>query len=142
MTLREILKSLNLIIEKYDAVQELKVVNVDNFCLYRLLEYLRSDAFKDDLPDSIFQRKKNPFPKTHHPYFAELIANKLQDCLKQDSILLQIFDKDALNELIKSRGKSYQFPWFGQLMSGPQLLAYIYTLHVWLSDERIQLDIS
>lgn len=100
------------------------------------------DAFKDDLPDSIFQRKKNPFPKTHHPYFAELIANKLQDCLKQDSILLQIFDKDALNELIKSRGKSYQFPWFGQLMSGPQLLAYIYTLHVWLSDERIQLDIS
>lgn len=71
-----------------------------------------------------------------------MMAERLSACVQENSILLQIFDKDALNELIKSRGKSYQFPWFGQLMSGPQLLAYIYTLHVWLSDERIQLDIS
>lgn len=100
------------------------------------------DAFKMDLPDSIHTRKKNPFPKTHHPLFAELIAQRLKECLEKDSVLLELFDQNALEELIETKGESYKFPWFGQLMSGPQLLAYLYTLHVWFSDDRIQLELS
>ena len=100
------------------------------------------DAFKDVLPSSIYHRKKNPFPKSYHPLFTELVCERLKDCLKEDSVLLEIFDKEALEALIASKGQSYTFPWFGQLMSGPSLLAYIYTFHVWLSDERIQLDLS
>ena len=105
-------------------------------------KHILRDAFKDQLPEDIYQRKKNPFPKTHHPIFAQIMADKLNDCLKENSILLKIFDEEALYDLIKSKGESYQVPWFGQLMSGPQLLAYLYTLHVWFSDERIQLDCS
>ena len=111
-------------------------------CLDGNEKHILRDAFQDILPNDIYERKKNPFPKTHHPVFAEMMAERLSACVQENSILLQIFDKDALNALIQSKGESFQVPWFGQLMSGPQLLAYLYTLHVWLSDDRIQLDLS
>ena len=111
-------------------------------CLDGNEKHILRDAFQDILPNDIYERKKNPFPKTHHPVFAEMMAERLSACVQENSILLQIFDKDALNALIQSKGESFQVPWFGQIMSGPQLLAYLYTLHVWLSDDRIQLDLS
>lgn len=91
MTLREILKSLNLIIEKYDAVQELKVVNVDNFCLYRLLEYLRSDAFKDDLEtcthdiDEAQQLGRNPTLYFNHEFKDGKLGITIKVCDTTDS---------------------------------------------------------
>ena len=49
MTLRELLKQLNLSLDGYDALKDLQVINVDNFCLFALLEYLSKEEFQKDL---------------------------------------------------------------------------------------------
>ena len=35
---------------------------------------LLRDAFKDFLPSDIYNRKKNPYPKTHSPLYRDLIV--------------------------------------------------------------------
>ena len=90
------------------------------------------EAFKDELPDAVCHRKKNPFPKTHNPKYTEMIKEKLRDaCQDPNSVLHTLFDHDALFELIETGGSAFPLPWYGQLMSGPQLLAYLYQIHTW-----------
>lgn len=98
-------------------------------------------AFEDELPQCIAHRKKNPFPKTHNPLYAQLIADKVKERFQDPtSPLHQLFDDTALQELIASKGASYELPWYGQLMSGPQLLAYIYQIDRWICDYDIELQ--
>ncbi len=90
------------------------------------------EAFADILPQNVAHRKKNPFPKTHNPKYRELIQAKMVEVYKNpDSILHQLFDDEALKALIESGGSAFTLPWYGQLMSGPQLLAYLYQIHAW-----------
>ena len=98
-------------------------------------------AFEDFLPEDIAHRKKNPYPKTHSPIYTELIYEKLKESLKdQTNILYQFFDTEKLNEFIESKGTSLQVPWFGQLMMGPQLMAYFYQIYLWGKIYQIQLE--
>ncbi len=98
-------------------------------------------AFEDFLPDDIAHRKKNPFPKTHSPIYTDLIYHKLKESLQdEDNILLQFFDKPKLIELIESKGESFTSPWYGQLMMGPQLLAYFYQIYLWAKLYHIELE--
>ena len=99
-------------------------------------------AFEDLLPNEIAHRKKNPYPKTHNPKYAKIVSKLLKKRLKnKNSILYKIFDKDKLKELIDTNGSSFTTPWFGQLMTGPQLLAYLYQFDIWAVKYHIILDI-
>lgn len=103
---------------------------------------LLRDAFKDFLPEDIFDRKKNPYPKTHSPIYTKLIKELLIDCLNEsDNILHQLFDIDKLNTLIQSDGDEFSVPWFGQLMMGPQLLAYFYQIYLWGKIYKIEIEL-
>ena len=98
-------------------------------------------AFEKELPESVAHRKKNPFPKTHNPQYAELISKRLQERYEDpDSPLHQLFDDAKLKELIDSKGESFQLPWYGQLMSGPQLLAYLYQIDRWIITKHITIE--
>lgn len=98
-------------------------------------------AFKDLLPKEILERKKNPYPKTHHPQYTKAISKLLSKHLKNKrSILYKIFDIDKIKMLINST-EDYQVPWFGQLMTKPQLLAYLYQFDLWAKHYKIILDI-
>lgn len=100
------------------------------------------DAYKDLLPKEIVKRKKNPYPKTHNPKYTKIIIKLLKKRLKnKKSILYKIFDKEELNKLLKTKGESFSSPWFGQLMTGPQLLAFLYQLDIWAKKYKIILDI-
>lgn len=89
-------------------------------------------AFEDELPQDVCYRKKNPFPKTHNPEYTELIKEKMYQVYDDEhSVLHQLLDDDALHALIDSGGAAFELPWYGQLMSGPQLLAYLYQLDSW-----------
>lgn len=102
---------------------------------------LLRDAFKDFLPDDIYDRKKNPYPKTHSPEYTKIIKQLLLDCLlDKDNILLQLFDIEKLKEQINNDEYS-STPWFGQLMSGPQLLAYFYQIYLWGKHYKIELSL-
>lgn len=100
-------------------------------------------AFEDDLPEEVAHRKKNPFPKTHNPNYTELMKAKLQELYDDEaSVLHTFFDDSALKELIESGGSAFTLPWYGQLMSGPQLLAYLYQIDGWFKEVKPLLHIS
>ena len=63
----------------------------------------------------------------------------LAEVIKGDSILHELFDQQQLRLLISSGGETFETPWFGQLMAGPQLLAYLVQFHYWVEDYHIQL---
>lgn len=104
---------------------------------------LLREAFKDILPNEIFDRKKNPYPKTHHPKYTKIVSKMLRKRLKRkNNVIYKIFDKDKIRELIETNGSSFKTPWFGQLMTGPQLLAYLYQFDVWADKYKIILEIN
>lgn len=104
-------------------------------------KYILREAFKDILPQEILNRKKNPYPKTHNPLFLELVSNFLKDRLKNDkSILYKLFDIDEINNLLNSNS-DYDIPWFGQLMTKPQLIAYLYQFDVWVEEYNIEIHV-
>lgn len=104
---------------------------------------LLREAFKDILPNEIFDRKKNPYPKTHHPKYTKIVSKMLRKRLKRkNNVIYKIFDKDKIKELIETNGSSFKTPWFGQLMTGPQLLAYLYQFDVWADKYKIILEID
>jgi asparagine synthase (glutamine-hydrolysing) len=97
-------------------------------------------ALEGILPEDVLYRKKSPYPKTHHPKYTQLVQSWLNDILQNSStVLYELFDKKQLQDLVQSKGSSIQVPWFGQLMTGPQLLAYFGQIHVWFEKYHIQL---
>lgn len=89
-------------------------------------------AMEGLLPTEILYRKKSPYPKTHHPIYADKVTQLLKDSLtKRSSMLHEFFKADQLQYLIESKGSSFKIPWFGQLMTGPQLLAHLLQMDMW-----------
>ncbi|MEK4177789.1 asparagine synthase (glutamine-hydrolyzing) [Aeribacillus sp. FSL K6-1305] len=97
-------------------------------------------SLEDLLPKEVVYRKKSPYPKTHHPKYTKLVKEQLENVLAmKDSILHELFDGNALNKLVETDGASFQRPWYGQLMTGPQLLAYLWQIHIWFEKYRINI---
>jgi asparagine synthase (glutamine-hydrolysing) len=97
-------------------------------------------ALEGMLPNDVLYRKKSPYPKTHNPYYTDRVQLWLKEILQdKNSILHELFDPKRLNELVESKGTAFKVPWFGQLMSGPQLLAHLAQMHVWFEDSHIQI---
>lgn len=97
-------------------------------------------AFEGILPEEVLYRKKSPYPKTHNPEYTLAVQQQLRDILTDKStVLYELFNRDLLNQLVESGGNSFKEPWFGQLMSGPQLLAYFIQLDIWFKDYNINI---
>ena len=66
----------------------------------------------------------------------------LKDILaKEDCKITQIIDKTYLEELVNTEGKMIEKPWFGQLMMGPQLIAYFVQLEMWFERYNPKIEI-
>ncbi|QFF99023.1 asparagine synthase (glutamine-hydrolyzing) [Psychrobacillus glaciei] len=97
-------------------------------------------ALEGVLPNDVLYRKKSPYPKTHHPEYLKLVKTKLKNILdNQSSPILEIMSKQKVQDIIDSDGSSFKNPWFGQLMTGPQLIAHISQINTWL--ERYNINI-
>lgn len=93
------------------------------------------------LPNDILNRKKSPYPKTHNPVYTDIVCAWLNSILNNpQSPILALIDVDKVREIVDTRGSSYKTPWFGQLMTGPQLIAYLIQLNVWLEEYKIDID--
>lgn len=111
------------------------------FCDNREKGILRRAA-KGILPQDIVDRKKSPYPKTHNPEYTSILQNWMKQILEdKNAPILQIIDKNKLDELVLTGGASYKKPWFGQLMRGPQLIAYLIQLEIWLIEYKIRLEL-
>lgn len=90
-------------------------------------------ALEGTLPDSVLYRKKNPYPKTHNPEYMNLVKNMLTHIIENKrSPIHEIVSEQKVREIIDSEGASFKIPWFGQLMTGPQLIAHLVQINMWL----------
>ena len=86
------------------------------------------------LPEALRYRKKSPYPKTCDPAYARIVCGMVQGMLaEKKSPILQLVDARALEKLAASDLSPAQTPWFGQLMAGPQMLAYLWQVNAWLA---------
>ncbi len=126
------------------------------FCDYRIVDYAYNmpwsikalggrekgivrAAFRGLLPDSIIDRKKSPYPKTHHPMYFDLCANQVRSILADSSSPLRgILDKNGVEAIIENP-EQIASPWYGQLMRAPQILAYIIQLDYWFRKYQVQI---
>ncbi len=129
------------------------------FCDYRLIEYawnipwemkaykgrekgLLRYSMEGYLPEEIIYRKKSPYPKTHNPNYLDKVCKIFKDIINnQDCKIKYILDERKLNELLDTKGSSFVKPWFGQLMTGPQLIAYLIQLNMWFERYNPKLEI-
>ena len=86
------------------------------------------------LPDKILWRKKSPYPKTHNPEYLKAVMDILNNRLKKGTYLSEVLDRNKLEEILNSNGT-----WFGQLMSAPQLVAWLIQFDFWLEKYKINL---
>ncbi len=124
------------------------------FCDHRIAEYLYTlpweykdhngyekgllrEAMRGLLPDEILWRKKSPYPKTHNPSYMKAVSEELRSVIGDRSAPVhEIVRPGSLEELLSS---DRQTPWYGQLMTAPQTLAYFLQLNYWLKKYNIKL---
>ncbi len=88
------------------------------------------------LPDMILHRKKSPYPKTHNPAYEAMVTKLLTDTLNsEDSCLAALCDLRKLEDFLSHDSGT----WFGQLMSKPQLIAWLLQLEYWFKEYRVEL---
>ena len=127
------------------------------FCDHHLVEYVWNipwsmkamngrrkqvlrDAAEGLLPEDVRTRPKSPYPKTHNPLYEELVRARLAAILDDPAAPLHaLVNARALREGLLPSAGDYGRPWFGQLMAGPQMLAYLVQLNVWM--ERFHLTV-
>lgn len=98
-------------------------------------------AARDLLPEELLMRRKSPYPKTYHPLYTRLIKERVSELISDSSApLLKIVDRAVLSRLAESDLSPAETPWFGQLMAGPQMLAYLLQINFWL--KRYDVSIS
>ncbi len=124
------------------------------FCDHRIVEYLYNVPweFKDYmgrekgllrlamggvLPEEVLWRKKSPYPKTHNPEYLKRVSEILQDIINTPSSpLLDILKKEQLQNILNYDNS---VPWYGQLMTTPQTIAYFIQINYWLDYYNISL---
>jgi asparagine synthase (glutamine-hydrolysing) len=63
------------------------------------------------------------------------VSRLLREELQQNSPLLEFLDKDALLALC---GEDRSLPWYGQLMTTPQTIAYFLQMAHWLRVRQVE----
>ena len=97
-------------------------------------------AMEGILPDKLRLRRKSPYPKTYHPLYAQAIRGRMQVLLADaQAPLWQAADPEAVRKLTDGPLSPQETPWFGQLMAGPQMLAYLLQVDSWLRRYRVTL---
>ncbi|TCO74405.1 asparagine synthase (glutamine-hydrolyzing) [Marinisporobacter balticus] len=115
------------------------IPNSMKFCDTREKGLLRR-ALKGILPKDVLERRKSPYPKTHHHMYTEGVQKWMREILQdKNSPILQIIDHDKVFEIVETGGKSFDKPWFGQLMTGPQLIAYLIQIDVWMRKYQVKI---
>ena len=124
------------------------------FCDHRIAEYmygvpwrmkdlqgmekgLLREAVKGLLPEEVRTRKKSPYPKTHHPAYLAEVSRRLRAVIADpNSPIHEVIRTEKLAELLNGQRS---VPWYGQLMTTPQTIAFFLQVNDWLKHYRIRL---
>lgn len=120
----------------FNLPKEIKLLNGREKGLLR-------ESVRGLVPDKIIDRKKSPYPKTHNPKYTKEVSKMLRLILEdKTSPIHQIIDCDFVNELVDTGGASFKRPWYGQLMTGPQVIAYLIQLNNWMKFYNVKLNVE
>ncbi|MFC5402123.1 asparagine synthase (glutamine-hydrolyzing) [Cohnella soli] len=127
------------------------------FCDHRLVQYVFNipweiktagmrekgilrKSLEGVLPDDVLYRKKSPYPKTHNPNYLNAVRSLLLERLDDPSCpLLPLLNVTDIRNIAAATDSRSHLPWFGQLMSGPQLFAYLLQMDFWLRHYNVKL---
>ena len=130
------------------------------FCDYRLAEYvwnipwemkalngrekgLLRHIMKDLLPEEIVDRKKSPYPKTWNPTYLYVVKQMLSKIMMDKNAPINtLLNRDYILEILETNGTAFTRPWFGQLMTGPQLMAYLCQVNMWLEKYQPKIELT
>ncbi len=129
------------------------------FCDYRIVEYawnipwemkaykgrekgLLRYAMEGELPEEIIYRKKSPYPKTHNPNYLKIVKEKLSKIMENENAPInKLLNREYIIDIINTDGTAFSRPWFGQLMTGPQLMAYLIQVNMWLEKYQPKIEL-
>lgn len=127
------------------------------FCDHRIVEYvwnvpwamknannrekgLLRCALEGILPEDVLWRKKSPYPKTHNPSYTKAVVSEALMLLSQPSSPLKdVVALEKLTEIAQTDLSASHIPWFGQLMSGAQLFAYLIQAEHWMRHYKVKI---
>ena len=110
-------------------------------CHNGVTKSLLRDAAEPWLPEDVRLRRKSPYPKTHNPGYEAIVRERLAKVMEDGQQPLHaLIDPGAAEKLLAAKS-DYGKPWFGQLMAGPQLMAYLLQINYWLKKYRIRIDL-
>ena len=118
----------------YNIPPEIKFYNEREKGVVRL-------ASEKILPKDVAWRKKSPYPKTHNPDYMSLMLKKFGEVIgDKDCRLFEIMDRDKLLELKRTEGAAFTKNWYGQLMTTPQMFAYLIQVDYWLKRYDVRIE--
>ncbi|WP_099159777.1 asparagine synthase (glutamine-hydrolyzing) [Virgibacillus ndiopensis] len=90
-------------------------------------------ALEGILPNEILYRKKSPYPKTFQPEYTREVVKWMDEILADTNApLFEFLNRNKVENIVRSEGKEFKDPWYGQLMKGPQLIAHLCQIDYWL----------
>ena len=125
------------------------------FCDHRIAEYLYGvpweykdhqgkekgllrSAMEGILPEQVLWRKKSPYPKTMDPRYLQLVSEKMERILEDESApIFHLVTRESVKNILLEEPI---WPWYGQLMRRPQTIAYLLQLNYWLKEYHIDLQ--
>ncbi len=128
------------------------------FCDYRLAQYLWNIPWemkalngrekgllryvaRKFLPEEIVDRKKSPYPKTHNPTYLAKVKGMLTEIMQdKNAPINNLLNREYILDILATDGKAFTRPWFGQLMTGPQLMAYLVQVNMWLEKYQPKIE--
>ncbi len=110
-------------------------------CKDGVVKGLLREAAKDYLPDEVLYRKKSPYPKTYDPAYEGLLRQELRKVMANPAAPLNyLIDIRKVDAFMQSPS-DYGRPFYGQLMAGPQLLAYLLQINYWMEKYGVIVEI-
>lgn len=104
-----------------------------------MVKGLLREASRGLLPEEVLFRRKSPYPKTYDPRYEELLKKRFIEIINDStSPLLTFIDKKKVDQFFKNPS-DYGKPWYGQLMAGPQMIAYMIQVNYWLKKYKIEI---
>ncbi len=104
-----------------------------------IVKALLRAAGQEHLPEEVLYRKKSPYPKTYDPAYEQLVRRHMLEVAEDSNAPLNsLIDGEKVKKFM-DMPSDYARPFYGQLMAGPQLLAYLLQINYWLKHYRIRL---
>ena len=123
------------------------------FCDYRIAQYLYGvpwafkdyqgkekgllrEAVKGILPEAVLYRKKSPYPKILDPRYTQMVRQHFDTLLTEKAPVWELVDQEQLCRMLENDSP---WPWYGQLMRNPQIMAYFLQMDFWLRNYNIDI---